>query len=137
MAKVFTPQWIAEMSDKYNLVPDYQRPSIYFLATTEIGRILREQIESWVATLPEETFNKVVPKLRSERGFQHTYHELAVGQFLKEHGFIVEYDKSFHGLTPDWYVHQGPHTTPFLVEVFTDEISKTRDERIMENALAD
>jgi hypothetical protein len=137
LGQIFTPEWIEQTTNKYNQLPDYQRPSIYFLATTVNGRVLREQIEAWAADLPKAALERMIPKLRSERGFQDTYHELAVGQFLKEKGFYVEYDKNLHGLTPDWYVHQGEHTPPFLVEVLTDGVSETRDERAREHTIAD
>ncbi len=51
--QVFPDEWIQETKRRYERLPDYQRPGIYFLAATENGEIVRTMVEEWVASLPE------------------------------------------------------------------------------------
>jgi hypothetical protein len=129
VTEVFTPEWVKEISDRYDRLPAYERPTIYFLASTKNGCMVRSQIEQWASDLPSEALATLIPRLRSKENFQDAYHELIVGNRLKELGFRVEYEKKVGGLTPDWYVHAGEDTPAFTVEVLTDKVSRAQATR--------
>lgn len=68
----------------------------------------------------------MVTRLRSPSNFTHTYHELVVGRLLRQLGYTVEYEIDIGGLTPDWYVHAKGEIPPFVLEVFTANVSDKR-----------
>src|SRR5688500_12326942 len=127
--KAFDDKWAEEVRRKYERLPEYQRPSIYFLATTKNGRIMQTLIEGWLADLPEEIRGKLIPRLRAKDSSLNAFHDLIVLTVLKGQGFEAEYEKPLSGLTPDLYVHSGASTPAFIVEVLTDDISATQRER--------
>ncbi len=123
--RVFSAEWIDQIKNRYEQKPKHQRPEIYFVATSDKYKELRNEVEEWVADFPKATQNKLIPKLQSsENSIQNTYHELAVGNMLKKLGFQIEYEKKVDGLTPDWYIQPKDKTPAFIVEVSTVNLSE-------------
>lgn len=124
--KVFTDEWKQTMIQRYERLPKHNRPYLYFVATREELRPLREEIEEGVAALSPAAQVSVISKLRSPKNFIHTSHELTVGRLLRRLGYEVEYERSIGGFTPDWYVHPRREIPAFVFEVFTAEVSEKR-----------
>jgi hypothetical protein len=124
--KVFTDDWKQRVIDRYKHLKDHNKPYIYFVAVDEQFQQLRLEIEESVAALPQSAQNGVVTRLRSPSNFTHTYHELVVGRLLRHLGYTVEYEVDIGGLTPDWYVHAKDEIPPFVLEVFTANVSDKR-----------
>jgi len=124
--QVFSEEWVQKIRRRYERLPDYQRPLIYLVATSDKFQTVRDEVEQWVGELPDDEQFKVIPRLRSSRRFTQTYHELVVGNILREFGYQAEYEKALNGLTPDWYVHPSSKRTPaFIVEVLDVNVSDT------------
>ena len=124
---VFTKEWVGELISRYDSRSRIHRSRPYFIATADEFRLMREQIEAWVADLPEHSQAKVIPRLRSEEHIWETYHELAVGSLFRNLGFRLEYDKNFGVQTPDWFVSSNDGSQTFIVEVFTQNVSESKD----------
>jgi hypothetical protein len=124
ITNVFTDDWLQKLHKKYDRLKPHQRPDLYYIATDKQYQALRQEIETYVATLPSA--RKLISDLRSPIHFQHTYHELIVGNALLQRGYQPEYDKQIDTLTPDWYVPANAHIPAFLIEVVTTDVSRTR-----------
>jgi hypothetical protein len=125
--QVFAEEWVQQIRCRYEQQPNYRRPRIYFVATSDELRTVHDEIEQWVAGLPQADQPKVIPKLRSVRNFTQTYHELAVGNTLIRLGYQLEYEKALDKLTPDWYVWPNREIPAFIVEVFTANLSAAKE----------
>lgn len=123
---VFSEEWVQQIKKRYERCEDFQRPPLRVVATDPKLQPMRDQIESWVKNLSEEQQKKVIQNLRSTENFLHTYHELVVGSLLKDFEFLPEYEKDLNGQTPDWYVSTEENDPPFIVEVFTSNVSDTQ-----------
>ena len=134
--RVFSAGWIDQIKNRYERQQKHQRPEIYFVATSDKYKELRNEVEEWVADFPKATQNKLIPKLQSsENSIQNIYHELAVGNMLKKLGFQIEYEKKVDGLTPDWYIQPKDKTPAFIVEVSTvnpSEETKKSDKQVVD-----
>lgn len=132
--RVFTDDLIKKIGDRHERVPG-ARPHLYHVATSgdDHYRSIRDEVEEWVADLPEETRSAVVPRLQSSDTHIKTYNQLAVGAALKRLGYEVEYEKPFDArgmglelmhekdfgvLVPDWYTHAKGGIPPMLIQVF-------------------
>jgi len=116
---VFTSQYVRAIRSRFDPLPEYQRPPIYWLATARAHQSTRAEIEKWVAGLPQPARKRMIPNLRAPETMVQTYHELAVGSILKRLGYHVEYERPMATLAPDWYVHATARTPAFIVEVFS------------------
>lgn len=121
---VFTEEWVHLIANRYKQVPLHSRSDLYFVATSDEYRELRNEIEGLVCNLPQ-TFRKgVISKLRDPKNFSQTYHELVAGNLFLRLGYQIDYEQTINGLTPDWYVYSNNNDTkPFFAEVLTDNIS--------------
>ncbi|HEX8600715.1 MAG TPA: hypothetical protein VF952_19635 [Chloroflexia bacterium] len=128
MLIVFDEDWLKEVRNRYKGRAPHDQPLLYSVATSERYREVRHQIESWVAALTPDLQAKFISKLRS-REFLQAYNELAVRSLLTQLGYKTVYERSFEGRTPDWYVYGNEGVSAFLVEVFTDNITKTGQTR--------
>src|SRR5574341_1577471 len=117
--RVFSGEWLQQIQHRYDHYPDYKKPHIHRIATSNELQSVRDEIEQWLARLPEAARGRVVANVRSARSFRQTYHELAVGHILRRLGYEVEYEKAINNLTPDWHLEPKDKIPPFLVEVFT------------------
>jgi hypothetical protein len=124
---VFTPEWIQMVEKRYGHRPRSLKSLPYLIATDRQFYPLFQQIEKWVAALPEAGREKMTPNLRSTDNFWHTCHELIVGSFLKELGLQVEFEKQFGKQTPDWFVVSKDGLHSFIVEVFTANVSESAE----------
>ncbi len=124
---VFTAKWIQTVEKRYSDRPRSLKSWPYLIATDHEFFPIRQQVENWIADLPEAEQKKMTPNLRSSDNFWHTCHELAVGSFLKELGLQVEFEKQFGEQTPDWFVCSEDGLHPFIVEVFTVNVSESTD----------
>jgi hypothetical protein len=86
--------------------------------------LIHQQIEDWVAALPQAERTKMIPKLRSKDHFWHAYHELVVGNFLNGLGLKTEYERKFGEQTPDWFAYSNDGSQSFIVEVVTVNAAK-------------
>ena len=132
---VFTESWLFELAQRYRNHKRYTKPFVYFVATEDEFYPIREEIEKWVAILPEHLQKKAIANLQAEKSFQQTYHELVIGSLLRALGLQTEYEKVFSEQTPDWYVSMYDRSQCFIVEVFTENISqsaKSRDSRLFD-----
>jgi hypothetical protein len=102
-----------------------ERPYPYFVATEQSLQTMRDEIEKWVAKLPENSRTKTISNLRAEPNFRETYNELAIGYLLGDLGLQTEYEKEIAGQTPDWYVSSQDNSAPFIVEVFTANVPES------------
>src|SRR5208283_3936328 len=84
---VFTPEWIQTVEKRYGHRPRSLKSLPYLIATDLQFYPLCQQIEKWVAGLPEAGRGKMTPNLRSSDNFWHACHELVVGSFLKIHHY--------------------------------------------------
>lgn len=116
---VFTDEWVQQLQHRYRQHPEYTRPRIYFIATSDEARDVREEIEAMVAALPESVRKDLISRLRKDVSYVETYNELIVGNALRQLGYQVEYSKNIDGLTPDWYAYAKEGVPPFVVEVFS------------------
>ncbi|MGH7799271.1 MAG: hypothetical protein ACREOW_01405 [Thermodesulfobacteriota bacterium] len=123
---VFTEEWIQQLQNRYERRERFRRPLIYSVATNVAFQSMRAEVETWVADLPQALQRELIQRLRSSKNFRHTYHELAVGSLLKKAGFRAEYGKNLSGQTPDWYVQAKGNIPPFIVEVFTSNVSEAQ-----------
>ena len=126
---VFTSEYVQRIRSRFDHLPEYQRPLIYWFATASAHQGTRHEIENWVAGLPQPARKRIIPKLRARKHMVQTYHELAVGSILKRLGYQVEYERPMGTLTPDWYVHPTARTPAFIVEVFSSGLSQPADSR--------
>jgi hypothetical protein len=124
---VFTAEWIQTAEKRYGNRPRSLKSWPYLIATDGEFSSIRQQIEDWVADLSEAARKKIIPNLRSSDNFWHACHELAVGSFLKELGLQIEFEKQFGEQTPDWFVCSKDGLRPFIVEVFTVNVSESTD----------
>lgn len=124
---VFTPEWIQSVANRYGYLPRSQKPLPYLVATDDEFSPLRDKVENWIAEIPETGRKKLTPNLRSSDNFWHTCNELVVGSFLKKLGFQAEFEKQFGEQTPDWFVRSKDGLNPFIVEVFTANVSESAD----------
>jgi len=122
---VFPPDWIQTAKSRYDSSPHFQQPWPYCIATEEKFSLLRQQIEHWVSSLPEKLQRKTIANLQKDKSFWQSYHELAIGNLLKNLGLRTEFEKDFGGLTPDWYVSASDGSQAFIVEVLTENISES------------
>ncbi len=124
---VFTDDWVQKIRRRYEQYPDYQKPWLYTVTTSDKLQTVRNEIEEWVNWLPQSDRSKVIKNLQS-KNFIQTYHELAVGNILKRSGYQLEYEKEFDdNLTPDWYVQPNKGTPAFIVEILTANRSETME----------
>jgi hypothetical protein len=123
---VFTNEWIQTVEKRYGQRPRSLKSWPFLIATDHEFSSIRQQIENWVASLPETAQIKMVPNLRSTDNFWHTYHELIVGIFLKNLGLQVEFENKFGEQTPDWFVRSKNGSQSLIVEVFTVNISESQ-----------
>jgi hypothetical protein len=122
---VFTSEWIQTMEKRYGNRSRSLKSWPYLIATDDEFFPIRQRVENWVADLPEAGRGKMIPNLRSTDNFWHACHELAVGSFLKELGLQVEFEKLFGEQTSDWFVCPANGLPPFIVEVFTVNVSES------------
>ena len=122
---VFTEIWLQELVNRYRNHKRHTKPFVYFVATEDEFQATREQVEEWVAILPEHLQKKAIANLRAEANFQQTYHELVVGSLFRNLGLLTEYEKAFNGQTPDWFVSSSDGSQHFVVEVVTENISQS------------
>lgn len=108
---VFPDKYIATLSERSTPPKE--------IATSQGYCTVREQVERWVALLPDDCQKNVIAKLRKgNKQTWDTYHELAVGHVLRMSGFTPLYEERRVKKSPvDWYVPH--HNPPFLVEVFS------------------
>jgi hypothetical protein len=127
--KVFTEEWVAQLEKRYGRLPEYQRPVIYTVATGDHNQPVRLKIEDWLVDLALQPAveRELIRRLRSPEHFIHTYHELIFADILQRRGFALEYEKQMDGLTPDWFVGAKSEIPAFILEVFTANISDTRN----------
>ena len=131
---VFTAEWIQSVANRYDHRLRSQKPLPYLVATDDEFFPIRDKIENWIGEIPEAGRKKLTPNLRSSENFWHTCNELVVGGFLKKLGFQAEFEKQFGEQTPDWFVRFRDGLNPFMVEVFTANVSESID---FENNLLD
>ncbi len=124
---VFTTEWVAAQKARYEGRPAHARPVHYDLWTADEFQARRDAIEASVEALPEQSRAVVVPRLRTERHFDQTRAELAVGCAMRRLGYDLDYERELvAGLTPDWYLRH-PVRRPFVIEVVSSKLSETRD----------
>jgi hypothetical protein len=123
-SQVFSPGWVQQVEPRYGHLRRSEKSWPYLTATDgEFPfHLMREQIESWLAVLPEAERTKMIPNLRCSDGFWHTYHELAIGSFLRELGVQLQFEKQFGEQTPDWFADSKDGSPSFIVEVFTANV---------------
>jgi hypothetical protein len=121
---VFTADWVAAKQGSYGRNPAYARPVHYDLWTSDKFQARRDAIEALVDPLPERSRAAVIPRLRTEKHFNQTRAELAVGAELRRLGYELDYEAAlFDGLTPDWYARHAARR-PFVVEVVSSNPSE-------------
>jgi len=123
LQKVFSEDWLQLQGNRYSSYPKYQWPKPFFIATDESFRAIRDDVERLISDLPCDSQKSAIAKLRSDEQFWETYHELAVGNLLRNLGLKTEYENQLNGLTPDWLVSTSDGSEKFIVEVFTQNVS--------------
>ncbi len=124
---VFTADWVAAKQARYGRNPAYARPVHYDLWTSDKFQAHRDAIEALVGSLPERSRPTVIPRLRTEKHFDQTRAELAVGAEMTRLGYELEYEAAlFDGLTPDWCVRHAARR-PFVIEVVSSKLSEDRE----------
>jgi hypothetical protein len=113
---VFDSAWVDVFRTKID-TKSGRRPFLYYVATSTDFAQWREEIERYVKLWPENIQEKFIAKLRNPRHFRETFHELAVGAFLRHIGCEPEYEKLIFGLTPDYMVSGSSEGA--ILEVFT------------------
>ena len=124
---VFTAEWIQTVENRYGHLQRSQKPLPYLIATDREFFPICEKVENWIADIPETGQKKIISNLRSSDNFWHTCNELVVGSFLKGHDLQAEFEKQFGEQTPDWFVRSKDGLNPFIVEVFTANVSASID----------
>lgn len=124
---VFTREWIQSVEKRYGQRPRSLKSWPYLIATDNGFSSIRQQIENWVAGLPEAARAKMIPNLLSSDNFWHTYHELVIGAFLKGLGLEADFEKQFGQQTPDWFARSKDCSQSFIIEVFTVNVSESAD----------
>lgn len=132
---LFGEPWLKTQRQRYGNRPRALRSWPYLIATDAEFVEIRQQIETWLMDLPAATAAKMIPTLQSPENFWHTYHELVVGSSLRDLGWEMQYEKLFDQQTPDWFCFKNPAQHPFIVEVFTLNISEAAAAE--ENKLSD
>jgi hypothetical protein len=100
------------------------RPA-FRLATQEGWLPLREQINGFVDSLSLGSRTRLRRRRFDLENIGQTVNEIKVGMHLSSLGWKIEYEKSFDGLSPDWYVEESNGDGPLFVEVFTKRESDT------------
>lgn len=117
----------------------YRRSTTRYLVFDREGEPMRQEIERWVPAFAPGKRRGLVSDVRAlSEQLVHTYHELAVGNKLRELGFEIEYELridhiraelgldalsgDINGKKPDWYVRRTPRTPAFIADVFTTDI---------------
>jgi len=126
---VFACEWLSQLRAWYERRREYQRPLIYRVATTANYQRLRAEVEEWVPQLPKGNQKNFIARLREDEHCLETYHELVVWNILRARGFIPEYEKPIHDVTPDWYVPAKGNIPAFIVEVLTKNPSDKKSAR--------
>ncbi|MBE7556684.1 MAG: hypothetical protein HS126_37010 [Anaerolineales bacterium] len=116
---VFDSQWVEDLKARYQQLPNYRRPRLYYLATQPKLEEERRKIEQWVAQTPISNQEILIKRLRNPDQFFTTYNELVVGDLLRQCGHQLEYEKRFGSKTPDWYIAAKNELSGFVVEVAT------------------
>ncbi len=129
MSRVFSSDWVGKVQRQYKDMPSNKQPAIYRLANDAILQDLREEIEAFVADMPEAQGELIVSKLHSRYGFEPMRQELIVGMLLDKVGFDVEYEEKIDGIMPDWTVSRGREDSMFIVEVVSDKVSRNNDDK--------
>lgn len=121
---VYPSEFIADVQKRWAGVPEGNRPDFYRLCVTERGQQTRDEIEAWVRNVDadETTLRKLVADLRSEKGWRHAYHHLAVKVLLEQRALAVQFEPDIEGLKPDLMASKGAVT--LCVEVFSLDAPK-------------
>lgn len=103
MESVFSSEFVQELQRRYARRQEWERPDIYFVATSPKRSEHRAWIEAQVAALDDDARSKMIPRLRGDDHFITTFNELSVVAVLREAGFDPRYEAKLPGtnLTPD------------------------------------
>ena len=124
---VFTPEWIAELKERWAGRPNFEQPSS---STSLPPRTANPDVTSssvWVDALAPEERCRIVPKLRDLNQFDDMCNELAVGQSFRAMGHRLTYEPDINGQTPDWLVEASDGTQRFIAEVVSSNPPDQRE----------
>ena len=124
--KVFTSEFIYQLKQRYEKPQCKNKPDLYYVATSPRKKCLRDKIESLVNCLPQNKQEDVIKKIRDTKSSEHTYHELIVGDSLRQRGYNIEYEKCVCGKRLDWYICGKDEIPDFIIEVFTKEMTEKK-----------
>lgn len=123
---VFSSEWIENAKHQFGHLQRSDQSWAFLVATVREApfSLMNQQIENWVAGLPQAARARMISNLRTKDNFWHSYHELVVGNFLKELGLETEFERQFGEQTPDWFAYSKDGSQSFIVEVFTVNASE-------------
>ena len=138
---LFTNEWVEEIINSYS--GTVKKYSLWYrIITQDSLSYIREEIEGYLSEQSGKTRMDFISKLKRSDLAIDAYHELVAGHFLKEKGFIIEYEKKFtinvikkgkvksKPCTPDWYVNSQSSHRDFICEVRTFDITDYKKNRL-------
>jgi hypothetical protein len=119
--EVFDKSFTQDLESRWSSRPPEEQPGLYFAATSPERADLRAWLDSVIATVPDPARDRVVHRLRSDRLFLATIHEVGVGSLLHQAGFALEHEPEVLGKTPDFIARHPDQPFPLVIDVWTRE----------------
>lgn len=121
---VFDDDYMAAVAARADGRPAWERSAIHDLVLSDEKAQMRAWIEQEVARIPEPGRSELIRRLRSERSFLPSMHEVATAAVLTEAGLELRYEANVGGRTPDFLVPDDGSGHPAIVEVWTRELAR-------------
>lgn len=115
----FGREFVAKHRRRYGHRSPEQRELTYDIAVDDEHEPWRRWLDGQLALLPEHDADTLAGKLWVDKDFWTVNFELAVGEWLREQGFSVAYEREWDGVTPDWTIVSDTGQPMGFVEIHT------------------
>ena len=120
--RLFSYDFIAELSQRYDGQPEFQMLPLYRIATAPRCQPIRDMLERWLEAVCPATRSNLVDRLRNPEQFAGAKNELLMACYLTKCGFSVIHSPEIQDQTPDFLIGDSARGKA-VVEVFTREPS--------------